>query len=694
MSIKIDDAVLAGALEYWRGVKLSDMLRELDTASLEIVDNQKTSLQERRKLAEKTKEFRSVPDDQKATEFKPLLRAYQNEIDALTKRMKYAENSFLRVVQSLGSAPDPEPFLAGLSDERKLSTKHSETQEELLQMSKRVQALEEENSRLRSQGSDAEQLQRQVRQLESRIEEQVKQQTAQRELEIKEQYEDLVKHLKEREGDLQHQLSAANRTVVQLQSTFDSEEAERRSQGGSADRELVSKLAELDILQSDLDHANARLVDMQAQNTRLRSELATLTGSGDGSGAPGETLADYRRRVLDLEEETKRLFDRLEKSEASLAQQEAKHSAASAVAESEYQAKVDELKRLRAELRRRGDYDEIRRDLDIMKSVEFSVSDWGMDDAATSSSNAKDAEAGAEPLEMLLARRNKTLENRLTDARNELDRSQKKIGELAEQCDRLTKGLADKTALAERLEADILAVQPADEQPGATAASGEPAEAATEGRQGGMAGSSGLLDIVTGQRDRFRQRNIELEDELREQTISGNEVRRQAEQLKQDNLRLYEEIKYLRSYTSTVAGSSGTATSSHNASAGMMHLGKDSLAMTPSKFSSSSSFSNGGRVQIDVDTGVAAKYKGMYEESLNPFNVFHRRETTRRVRSMGVLDRLVYLFSQFVMGSRRARLAMLGYAALLHILVFFTLYRSMLIADESTHDRALPPPLQ
>ncbi|KAJ2763668.1 hypothetical protein GGI18_006616, partial [Coemansia linderi] len=93
---------------------------------------------------------------------------------------------------------------------------------------------------------------------------------------------------------------------------------------------------------------------------------------------------------------------------------------------------------------------------------------------------------------------------------------------------------------------------------------------------------------------------------------------------------------------------------------------------------------------VDVDTGVGAKYRGMYEESLNPFNAFHRRETSRRVRSMGILDRLIYMFSSFVMGNRRARMAMLLYVGLLHLLVVATLYRTMLQADDTERERAPP----
>ncbi|KAJ2810998.1 hypothetical protein H4S07_002341 [Coemansia furcata] len=655
MTSNIEESVLAGALEYWRGVNLASLLRELDEAGLAIVDNQKTSLQERRRLAEKTKEFRAVSEEQKPSEFKPLLKAYQNEIDALTKRMKFAETSFLQLFKSLSEAPDPEPFIASLVEERRLAEARDSAQAEKARAEAWAEALATEAAELRERARGAEALQRQLDALQAGVEAAVREQTQQREKEIKEQSEDLVRHLKDRESDLQRQLSAANRRLALVQSTHESQEAERAELSVSADRELIGKLAELDIVQSDLDHSNARLVEVQAQNAKLRAELSMLTGDSSSNTGVAETLAEYRRRLRELDEETARLFASLEKAGAELSHQQARHGAALGSAEREVHAKDEQLLQLRAELKRCADYDEIKRDLDVMKSVEFSA--WGQDNA----SDNEDEDDGS--LDKLLVRRNKALENRLTDTKNQLAERQADLLAVQEQCHALEATLAQKSQLAERLEADLLQVQPA--------AASKPSISNDEGGDaielkslgpGQASANSGLLEIVTGQRDRFRQRNIELDDELRTLGANSSELRRQVEQMKQDNLRLYEEIKYLRSYTSTMANNG------------------DAVIAIP----------NGGRQGPDMDTGVGAKYKGMYEESMNPFNAFHRRETSRRVRSMSILDRLIYMFSNFVMGNRRARMVMLLYLGLLHLLVVATLYRSMLQADD-THERAPVP---
>lgn len=77
-------------------------------------------------------EFKKIPDEEKLTAFKsllkgrsllpaykivrhqpsrPLVAAYQTEIDSLTKRSKTAENAFLSVYKVLAEAPDPYPLL-------------------------------------------------------------------------------------------------------------------------------------------------------------------------------------------------------------------------------------------------------------------------------------------------------------------------------------------------------------------------------------------------------------------------------------------------------------------------------------------------------------------------------------------------------------------------------------------------------
>lgn len=142
---------------------MHELQKTLDKQGIEIVENQKENMVGRKKLAEQTRgeselfscsaswfgtclarerarsltsslltEFKKVSEEEKGPAFKTLLKgelssptrstpdeltppfalpAYQGEIDALTKRSKIAESSFLNVYKLLAEAPDPFPLL-------------------------------------------------------------------------------------------------------------------------------------------------------------------------------------------------------------------------------------------------------------------------------------------------------------------------------------------------------------------------------------------------------------------------------------------------------------------------------------------------------------------------------------------------------------------------------------------------------
>ncbi len=78
-----------------------------------VFHGQEEAMQNRKKLAESTKEFRrSYAEDPNAKAYGALLKLYQEEIDRLTKRAKHGEAAFLTIYEKLSEAPDPSPALA------------------------------------------------------------------------------------------------------------------------------------------------------------------------------------------------------------------------------------------------------------------------------------------------------------------------------------------------------------------------------------------------------------------------------------------------------------------------------------------------------------------------------------------------------------------------------------------------------
>lgn len=99
------------ALAAWRNVNLPGLQSHLDSVVGPLTDLQTQSLQSRKQLADKTREFKKLSDEAKLEGYKPLLKAYQAEIDGLTRRAREAEGSIRRVDERLRGVADPYAIL-------------------------------------------------------------------------------------------------------------------------------------------------------------------------------------------------------------------------------------------------------------------------------------------------------------------------------------------------------------------------------------------------------------------------------------------------------------------------------------------------------------------------------------------------------------------------------------------------------
>jgi len=170
-----------------------------------------------------------------------------------------------------------------------------------------------------------------------------------------------------------------------------------------------------------------------------------------------------------------------------------------------------------------------------------------------------------------------------------------------------------------------------------------------------------ILPIVTNQRDRFRQRNAELEEELKRQFEIITELRNDIRNVQQDNLKLYEKVRYMQTY-------------------------RDDTTIGPS------SFVPGPQNGIQTRPDEMNKYKNLYEERINPFEAFRGREAARAEQALDPIERVVFLVTRTILGNRRARIAFAAYAGALHLLVLITLYECSSFASGGGTTKVDPPP--
>lgn len=158
-----------------------------------------------------------------------------------------------------------------------------------------------------------------------------------------------------------------------------------------------------------------------------------------------------------------------------------------------------------------------------------------------------------------------------------------------------------------------------------------------------VGGGSGILPMVQAQRDRFKQKNSQLEEELAKTYSTVSTLRQEVASLQKDNLNLYEKTRYVSTYNR------GQPTSSASV-----------YANNP----------NPSTTQVSGED----RYRSAYEANISPFAAFRGRETARAYKRMSLPERIIFSITRMVLANRTSRNLFAGYCLALHILIFVMLY--------------------
>jgi homeobox protein cut-like len=162
-----------------------------------------------------------------------------------------------------------------------------------------------------------------------------------------------------------------------------------------------------------------------------------------------------------------------------------------------------------------------------------------------------------------------------------------------------------------------------------------------------VGGGSGILPMITAQRDRFKKKNSELETELQKSHQTVSSLRNEIASLQKDNLNLYEKTRYVSTYN---RGGASSTNSWQNAP-------------------------NPTTIQISgSESPVDTRYRAAYESQISPFAAFRGRESARAVKRMTLPERAVFQVTRMVLQTRVSRNLFAGYCVALHLLVLIMLY--------------------
>ncbi|EGU12038.1 hypothetical protein RTG_01920 [Rhodotorula toruloides ATCC 204091] len=666
----------ASALTAWKDIKLHDLQRTMDAQGLEIVEGQKDSLVGRKKLAEQTREFKKVPDEEKGPVFKTLLKAYQTEIDNLTRRSKVAENAFLSVYKLLAEAPDPFPLLDAAVDQTARASEAKVLEMELARSKDEIASLKQQLVESQSVEKEKKKLADKVERLEAKMEDMIHDRVSSKEAELHATYDERLRNYEEREKDLQRQVTVARSQLRELRTTADTNQARLFDHSQRQDQETVARLAEADLVAQDLERANARVAEVERRNEKLRAEIEAVRSGTETASRVGALEA----QVSDLQTEATRLIRSLDSQKEAFESERSDLQKKVEQLEKDQAVKAQEIETLGEKVKQYADYDEIKRELEIMKYVEFAGMD--LDDVPGESGDSvadlirlpdpnadKANQHRGKPLENLLMAKNRKLQDKVTSLRVAHDELVSAHEGVLGEFEQLQARCEEQKQLVDRLENDLVRINESRAGGGAAGQGGPDAHAREDplaGLQLGKKASlldappvqphpfqssaeTSILPIITSQRDRFRQRNGELEEELRRQFNTITELRGEIKTLQTDNLKLYEKVRYLQSYRDEGMAARQQA-----------------------------GFSN--VVRGDEELG---KYHNKYEESMNPFEAFKGRERGRAIHGLNPLEKVLLSLSTVVLSNRITRNLFVLYAFGLHFFVLSTLYHYTQSADKA-----------
>nr|XP_021507164.1 protein CASP isoform X5 [Meriones unguiculatus] len=403
-------ASVGSMFQYWRRFDLQQLQRELDATATVLANRQDESEQSRKRLIEQSREFKKNTPEDLRKQVAPLLKSFQGEIDALSKRSKEAEAAFLTVYKRLIDVPDPVPALdLGQQLEIKVQRLHDiETENQKLR-----ETLEEYNkefAEVKNQEVTIKALKEKIREYEQTLKSQAETIALEKEQKLQNDFAEKERKLQETQMSTTSKLEEAEHKLQTLQTALEKTRTELFDLKTKYDEETTAKADEIEMIMTDLERANQRAEVAQREAETLREQLSSANHSLQLASkiqkAPDVEQATevLTRSSLEVElaakeREIAQLVDDVQRLQASLTK--LRENSASQISQLEQQlsAKNSTLKQLEEKLKGQADYEEVKKELNTLKSMEFAPSEG----AGTQDS--------AKPLEVLLLEKNRSLQS-------------------------------------------------------------------------------------------------------------------------------------------------------------------------------------------------------------------------------------------------------------------------------------------
>ncbi|KAK4844609.1 hypothetical protein QYF36_022282 [Acer negundo] len=631
---------------FWKDFDLEKEKSVLDEQGLRIAENQENSQKNRRKLAESTRDFKKASAEEKLSLFNSLLKGYQEEVDNLTKRAKFGENAFLNIYQKLYEAPDPYPALASIAEQ---DLKLSELESENRKMKLELEEFRTEATHLKNQQATIRRLEERNRQLEQQMEEKVKEIVEIKQRGLAEENQKTMEVLKEREQALQDQLRQAQESVANMQKLHELAQSQLFEVRAQSDEERAAKQSEVNLLMDEVERAQTRLVGLEREKGLLRSQLQSANEETDNKNSDTLDSNTFLENSLNAKEKIiSELNMELHNIETTLSNEREQHRSEIKKLNTLLNEKEAALEEMKKELQTRPTaklVDDLHKKVKILQAVGYNsieAEDW---EVATNSEEMS-------KMESLLLDKNRKMEHELTQLKVKLSEKTSLLETAEGKIAELTAKVNEQQKLIQKLEDDILKGYGSKDRKGnlfdewdlSESSGAEVPEKADQKHVYSEQDQNSMLKVICNQRDRFRTRLRETEEEIRQLKEKVGVLTAELEKTKADNVMLYGKIRYVQDYNQEKVVSRGSRKYAEDLESGF-------------------------------NSDIESKYKKIYEDDINPFAAFSKKERDQRYKELGFRDRITLSSGRFLLGNKYARTFAFFYTIGLHILVFTCLYR-------------------
>ncbi|CAF1484562.1 unnamed protein product, partial [Adineta steineri] len=407
-------------VKQWTTFDLKTIQHDLDVTTTEIASRADESDQSRKKLVELSRDFKKNTSEDVRKAVAPILKSFQIEIDSLSKRSKAAEKAFLEIYRHLTELSDPVPALEYAQTLQRRAEKVSDLEVENQKLRETLDEYNHEFADVKNQEVTIKQLREKIKDLEDKTESTIQQRVKEKEKELQRIFSEKERQLQSQQFDLVTKYGEMEMRQTQLQSALDHAHQEMFEYKSKQDDVTSARSSEIDILNQDLERVNERAANAEHLVDKLREQLDQAQQYMTSSTATNKNFDDN----LSQEQSERKLREKLELELASKEREIAalvtdtqklqstlikvKETSVSQISDLEnvLNTKDKHIAQLESKLHSLADYDEIKRELTILKSIEFPSMNRSNDEQTNNLSKKS--------LETLLLEKNRTLQSENT----------------------------------------------------------------------------------------------------------------------------------------------------------------------------------------------------------------------------------------------------------------------------------------